>query len=161
MRTLEPDRPRFYFALPRLFAWLRSRNSARTEKNWVEANIAGAAVMLVSYLAIAHWLFADVARWKQIALLLPAIVVTWVFWLIVLYVNAQIIKVLRAAGALANLSNARAQSVLIGAVASALACYLLDAGALLHGIAVAWISAVCINLLAAVFLALLRSDNGS
>lgn len=162
MQTPEPDPARFYFALPRLVARLRGRNSRRTEKNWIEANIAGAVVMLISYLAIARLLLGEAAGWKQIALLLPlAVVATWCFWPLLLYVDAQIIKLLHAVGAITKLSNARAQSVLIGSVITALACYLLKMGPMLRALGAIWIAAVCVNLLAAVLLALTPSQDES
>ncbi len=160
MRSGEAGPPEFYFALPRLVAHLRARNAARTEKNWIEANIAGAAVMLVSYLAISRLWLSGFELWKQIALLLPAVVVTWIFWQLVLYIDAQIIKALRAAGFIRGLSNARAQSFFISTITTALAWYLLSGHAFLRAIGAAWIVAVCGNLLAATLLALddRRSD---
>lgn len=154
MPSPEPGAGQFYFALPRLVARLRGRNPERTERNWIEANTAGTMVMLVSYLAIARCLVGEAAGWKQIASLLPLVVVTWCFWLLVLYLDAQIIKLLRALGVLQELSNARAQSVLVGCVTTALALSVLKAGPMLSAIGAIWLGAVCVNLLAAVLLGL-------
>jgi hypothetical protein len=159
MPQTERAAPRFYFALPRLYERLRQRPSGRTELNFVEANIVGTAVMLISYLGIAHWVLRDAARWQQVAFLLPVVVLTWLFWLILLYLNAQIIKLLRAAGAFAHLSNARLQSVLAGVAVTVFAYKLCDAGPLLGAIGLAWLVAVCLNLGAAVSLALLQSHD--
>lgn len=153
MRSAESDAARFYFALPRFVARFCGRNFERTENNWLEANIVGAAVMLVSYLAITHYLLRRAPPSKQLLLLLPVIVVTWLFWLLVLYINAQIIKLLRATGIISDLSNARAQSLLIGTVTTALAYYLVIAGGIVAMIGAIWIDALCVNLLAAALLA--------
>lgn len=153
MRPAEADEPRFYFGLPRLFTYLRGRNPARSEANWVEANIAGAAVMLVSYLAIAHYCLRGATWVKELPLLLPLIVVTWIFWLLVFYVDAQLIKLLRAFGLARRCSNKRLQSVLIGAITTAFACYLLKATPNLRILGVVWITAVFANVVADALLA--------
>jgi hypothetical protein len=87
-------------------------------------------------------------------LLVAVVIVTWLFWLLILYINAQLIELLRVVGVLRHLSNARAQSVLICTATTMLSLSLLHAGPVLHAIGAIWIGAVFINLLAAMLLAL-------
>jgi hypothetical protein len=154
MRATERDAPQFYFALPRLIAFLRGGNSARTEKNWLEANVVGAVVMLLSYVAISHLLIPSLPLLTQIALLPLTALATWIFWLLVFYINAQIIKMLRAARLIQKLSNARVQSAIAGIIATAFAWWLLSAPGSLMVLATVWIIATCLNLIAAGLLAL-------
>ncbi|MBA3881855.1 MAG: hypothetical protein H0X73_03855 [Chthoniobacterales bacterium] len=156
MRSAERGAAEFYFALPRLVAHLRGANSDRTENNWIEANIAGAAVMLVSFLAISSFLWSASTLSMQIILLLPTVVITWLVWLLVLYVDAQLIKVLRAVGLLRGVPNARLQSLFISTITTVFACYLLNREPFLGTVAAVWIVAVFANLLATVVLAFLR-----
>ena len=153
MRSSERHGPEFYFALPRLVAHLRGHSARRTEKNWVEANIVGTAVMLITFLAILSFLWSGYRPSMQLVLLLPTVVINWVFWQIVLYIDAQIIKGLRAAGLVRGVSNARMQSLFISSITTVLACYLLTAGPLLAAVGIGWICAVFANLLAAMLLA--------
>lgn len=155
MRSTDPDAAQFYFALPRLVASLRGRNSARTEKNWLEANVAGAAVMLLSYLAISRLLLPPLPLPAQIAVLPLTVLATWIFWLLVFYINAQIIKMLRSVKLLRDLSNARLQSVIAGIIATAFAWWLTSsAPGIFKALGIAWITATCLNLMAAGLLAL-------
>lgn len=153
MQASDLDAPRFYFALPRLIAFLRGRDSARTEKNWLEANIVGAAVMLVSYTAISRLLIGGLAFWAQIASLVATAFATWIFWLLVFHIDAQIIKMLRAVGLIRDLSNARVQSAIVGIITTAFAWSLLAAPGWLKALGTAWIIATCLNLIAAGLLA--------
>ncbi len=156
MRSAERHGPQFYFALPRLVAHLRGQSARRTEKNWVEANIVGTAVMLISLLAILSFFWSGNRPSMQLVLLLPTVVITWVFWLLVLYIDAQIIKALRAAGMLRGVSNTRMQSLFISIITTVLACYLVTVGPLLAAIGIGWICALFTNLLAAMLLAFNR-----
>ncbi len=112
--------------------------------------------MLITFLAILSFLWSGYRPSMQLVLLLPTVVINWVFWLIVLYIDAQIIKALRAAGMLGGVSNARMQSLFINSITTVLACYLLTAGPLLAAIGIGWICAVFANLLAAMLLAFNR-----
>ncbi|MBA2744581.1 MAG: hypothetical protein H0U43_09815 [Chthoniobacterales bacterium] len=154
MRATDRDAPQFYFALPRLIASLRGGNSARTEKNWLEANVVGAAVMLLSYLAISRLLIPPLPLWAQIALLPLTALATWIFWQLVFYINAQIIKMLRSVNLIRDLSNARAQSAIAGIIATAFGWWLLSAPGSLKALGTVWLIATCLNLIAAGLLAL-------
>jgi hypothetical protein len=152
--------PHFYFALPRLMAKLWGGSAARTQNNWTEANIAGAASFLVSYAAALHLLTATVTtRWKQIVLVLLALLVTWLFWLMALYINSLVIKLLRACGIIRGLPDDRAQSVLIGIITTAFACWVIAANSSLRVIAVVWIAGVSLNLIAAAVLVFIAENN--
>lgn len=159
MARSEADDPQFYFALPRLIAALRHRNAARTETNWLEANVAGAAVMLVSYLALDRLCLGGAAFPRQLLFLLPLVLLTWIFWIIALYVNAQIIKLFRSFGMPAAVSNARAQSLLIAIITTGFACQLAGDPSWRRGIGITWITAVVVNLISAGCLAVSSRQN--
>jgi len=146
------ERPRFYFALPRLVASQLGGNADRTEDNWVEANIVGGAIHLICYAFAAHVLLDGLPLWAQAALLIPVAFLVWICWLIVLHINSVLIRLLRAAGLIRDLSNARAQSVLLGMVTTAFAFYLVENGSWLALLGIAWVAAVALNLLAAAIL---------
>lgn len=136
---------RFYFALPRM---LTDPKAARSEMNWGEANLAGAGVFLVSYAALDQLLAGP-----SIVLLVPLAILAWLLWIVALYVNSLVIKLLRACGLMRAVSDARAQSVLIGATTTALACWLLEADSWVRWLGAAWLVVTSLNLLAALALA--------
>jgi hypothetical protein len=147
-------RPRFYFALPRLLLRLAGGSSARTEQNWVEANIAGGAIHLILFLFVAHELLSGRVFWQQLALLLPVLVIWFVFWLIYLYLGSKLVSLLRV-----SMPPDRAQGVLIAIVTSACAWRLLQAGGLLRVVGAVWLCVVCANVVAAGLLTLLGDGN--
>lgn len=153
MRTAETRPAQYYFALPRLVASLRSQHAPRSENNWIEANIVGMGVMLVSYLAIARPLLRGAALATQLTLLLPLVLAMWPFWLLVLYLNALLIKLLRITGFLTDVSNARAQSILTALITTALAWQLLAGPPAMRAVGATWLVSVCLNFIAAAILA--------
>ncbi len=146
--------PVFYFSLPRLFARWRGGSDARTEMNWLETNVVGAAVHAVVYLFIAHLLLGGLPMWQQALWLLPLAAFVLLAWLIVLHANSLVVKLLRACGLMRTLPNHRAQSILIGIMTTAFACELLRAGSWLGLVGGIWLAAVILNLTAALALAL-------
>lgn len=159
MQQPEATRPQFYFALPRLLARLGGRSSARAENNWIEANAVGAAILLISYLLLTRLLLSDISRGLQVALLIPMLVATYFIWILILYGNTFVIRLLRAAGTLKSLSAARAQSLLIGITTTAFALHLLTANGWMRLIAQIWLGGVFLNLIAAMILAVMPSSS--
>ena len=152
----------FYFSLPRLLARWCGGSDERTEMNWLEANAVGIAVHGIAYLFTAHLLLSGLALWQQIALLLPVAVLVWICWLIVLYLNALIVKLLRICGLMRHLPDNRAQSILIGLMITICASELMSSDALaLFLVGAIWICAVSLNLAAAVVLAVLGHKDES
>jgi hypothetical protein len=159
MQDREPhDGARFFFSLSRLIAKLRGKNAGRTEQNWIEANVVGAAFYLVTYLCVANLLLSGLARWMQIALLLPVVFLVWAGWLILFYAGTLLIRLLRAVQPLPALPAHRIQGVLSGIVTTACAWQLLGADSWLRGIGLVWLIAVGLNLVAAAVLALGSPD---
>jgi hypothetical protein len=155
MATSDGAVPRYYFALPRLISRLRGGSSMRTENNWREANLAGGAVFLVSYAAVGRLLLRDATVTEELLLGLPIGIATWLFWLVALYVNSLEIRLLRACGLMRQLSDARAQSILIGLTTTVFACWLAAARSAAFLLALAWLCAATLNLTAAAILRLL------
>lgn len=153
------ERPEFYFALPRLLAKWRGQSAARTEKNWLETNIAGTLSHLVVYVFAFQLLLAESAPWNQLLLCIPLALLVWIFWLLVFYFNSWLIELLRTCGLMRRLSDSRAQSVIIGLMTTAFAVYLLFAGPCAAMLGIIWLAAVSLNLVAAAVLAL--SDAGA
>lgn len=143
------ERPRFYFALPRLIASQLGWNAERTESNWLEANLVGGLEHLIWYAFAADLLLGGLTTWLQIILLLPLAFLVWFCWLIVFYFNSLIIAGLRWCGLIAELPDARAQSILLGIITTAFAFHLVVRGALLSLGGIFWVTAVSLNLLAA------------
>jgi hypothetical protein len=143
------DPPRFYFALPRLIARQLGRNAERTERNWLEANVVGTFEHLIWFAFVADVLLAGRALWMQILLVIPIAFVTWICWLIALYVNSLIIRLLRGSGVVGDLRNARVQSVLLGILTTAFAVHLVAYDSPLALAGIAWVALLSANLLAA------------
>ncbi|MEY2528347.1 MAG: hypothetical protein QOJ05_437 [Verrucomicrobiota bacterium] len=157
----QPDKPRphFYFSLLRLLAGLRGGNAGRAENNWGEACLTGIAVYLISYLFFAQFVPDELKVWQQALLLVVLVFFICLFWLIVLYLNSLILGLLRLCGLLPAIPVRRAQSVLLGISASAMAWSLLEGGSWPAEIGAIWLIAVAMNLAAAAILAL-RNDTG-
>lgn len=154
MPATDAEEARFHFALPRLFTRLAGGDPKRVETNWLEANIVGAAVMLISYLALRRLLVGtDPSAVRELLLVVPLVLATWIFWLVALPFNALIIRLLRTAGVLTNVSTPDAQSVLVAVITTAFALQLTGAHAWPRLAGWLWIAAVCANLLAALLLA--------
>ncbi|HVF71650.1 MAG TPA: hypothetical protein VM940_08580 [Chthoniobacterales bacterium] len=151
----QPDRtPRFYFALLRLLAKWRGGDATRSEANSLEAWVAGVAIYGISYLFFAALIPAIVPLWGRLLLLLGVAVVTMLFWLLALYLNSLVIRLLRALGLCVSTPDRFIQSVLLAAAATAMACGLIERGGWRTELAAIWIVAVAMNLLAATILAL-------
>ena len=153
--------PVFYFSLPRLFERWRGGCDARTEMNWTEANAVGATVHAIFYVFAAHLFLGGLARWQQMILLLPLVSLVWIGWLVLLYLNTLILRLLRLGGLLRDLPDNRAQSFLVGVVATAFAIELIRAGSWLRFFGALWLAAVCLNLAAAAVLALLPRNESA
>lgn len=145
--------PQFYFSLLRLLAMRRGGDATRAESNGVEAWVAGVAINLVSYLFFARLLPADLKPWLTALSLVALAFVVWLFWLLVLYLNSVIIKSLRLGGFFRTIPIRRAQSILLGTWATAMAIDLLRRDSWMREVAAIWLIAVAMNLAAATVLA--------
>jgi hypothetical protein len=154
MNTLNPNQPQFYFALPRLIAMMRGANATRAENNGTEAWVGSVAIYLINYLFFAQFIPVDLRLWQKALLLAGLLFLVWLFWLVVLYLNSLIVKVLRLAGLFRSIPTRRAQSILLGTWATAMAFDLLNRGSWIGEAASIWLVAVAMNLAAAAVLAL-------
>jgi hypothetical protein len=152
--------PRFYFALPRLLALFRGGSSERAEKNAGEAWTASIASYLVSYLFFAQFIPETLGLFSKILSLVLLAFLVWLFWLLALFVNSLMIKLLQACGLFRTIPVRRAQSILVAGAASAMSFQLLQGGGWIAEIAAIWLVAVAMNLAAAAILAL-RNGNHS
>lgn len=150
--------PRFYFALPRLLAMLRGGDSRRAEMNGVEAWAASIAIFIITCFFFAGLLPDNLVWWLcGLALaVLPFLI--WLFWLLALYLNSLILNLLRSAGLFRALPQRRSQGVLIATIATAMALGLLQRNSFGAEIGAIWLTAVAMNLVAALVLAFRNGD---
>jgi hypothetical protein len=144
---------RFYFALPRLLAMLRGGDSRRGEQNSTEAWAVGIASYLVSYVFFAGLVPETFAWWLKGIALVILLFVVWLFWLLALYVNSLLLRLVSGSGLFRTLPVRRGQSVLVGATTTAMAFGLLQCGGLAGELGAIWLTAVALNLGAALILA--------
>ena len=153
MNALDPSRPHFYFALPRLIATMRGADGRRAENNGTEATVGSVAIYLINYLFVAQFVPATLPLWQTALWLAGIVFLTWFLWLLVLYLNSLIIKLLRPLGLFRSIPTRRAQSILLGTWVTAMAFDLLERGSWIGEVASIWLVAVTMNLAAAAVLA--------
>ncbi|HWM24915.1 MAG TPA: hypothetical protein VNP98_08820 [Chthoniobacterales bacterium] len=153
--------PRFYFSLPRFIALLRGGDTRRAESNAVEAWLVGLMMYLVHYLFFAHFSPSRLSPWLTALLVVLLAFWVWLFWLLLLYLNSLIIKLLRLGGLFRTIPIRRAQSILWGVCTTAMACALLEDSPWVREIGAIWLVAVALNLAAAVVLALSNATRPS
>jgi len=153
MKEFDPSRPRFYFSLLRLMALLRGADATRAETNEPEAWLAGVAMYLISFLFFAQFIPTDRTPWLTALSLIVLTFLVLLFWLLVLYFNSLVIKLLRPAGFFQSIPIRRAQSILLGLCATTMALDLARGGSWMGEIAGIWLVAVALNLAAAIILA--------
>lgn len=153
MNALDSSRPRFYFALPRLIGTMRGADSRRAENNAAEATAGGLAVYLINYLFFAQFVPAALPLWQTALWLGGMVFLTWFYWLLILYLNSLIIKILRPLGVFRSIPTRRAQSILLCTWTTAMAFDLLERGSWIGEVASIWLVAVAMNLTAAAILA--------
>jgi hypothetical protein len=145
----------FYFSLPRLVAKVCGGNARRAETNAMEAWAGGLIFYLISYVFFAaRFIPPGLAHWQTVLLLVALAFFVWLFWLLLLYINSIIIKLLQPCGLFRTLPSRRAQSILLGISTTAMACALLTRGSWIRGIGLFWLLAVAVNLASAFVLAL-------
>lgn len=148
------DKRQFYFSLLRLIVMLRGGDARRTESNGLEALLIGLTIYSIHYLFFATLFIPSNLEPWLIALLLVALAFwIWLFWLLLLYVNSVVVKVLHMGGLFRATPTRRAQSILWGISATAMACALLKSSPTLREFAAIWLVAVAMNLASAVVLA--------
>ncbi len=95
--------PVFHFALARLWARATGGSSRPAEKSWLEANVVGGLVHGMAYLFAAHFAWRNLTAWQATLLALPLALGVGLGWLLVLYLNSLVIRLLRALGLLRRL----------------------------------------------------------
>jgi hypothetical protein len=153
--------PQFYFSLPRFIALLRGGDTRRAESNAVEAWLVGLMMYLVHYLFFAHFIPLHLSPWLTALLLIVLAFWVWLFWLLLLYLNSVIIKLLHLGGLFRTIPTRRAQSILLVIFTTAMACALLKHSPWAHEIGAIWLVAVALNLASAVVLAFSNASRPS
>jgi len=153
MSQLNSPRPHFYFSLPRLIALFRGGDPGRAETNPVEARVVGGAIYLISFLFFAQFVPAGFKAWQSALSLMALVLFVSLFWLVVLFLNSLLIKLLRLGGIFQGIPIRRAQSILLGISATTMAWSLLQHASWMGEIAAIWLTAVALNLAAAIILA--------
>jgi hypothetical protein len=150
---------RFYFALPRLLAKLRGGDPTRAETNGMEAFSAHLAIYAISYLYFARFIPETLSGWLSGLMFVGLAFLVWLFWLLALYLNSVILKLLHHFGLARSLPQRRGQGVLIAATATAMAFALLERGSFVRELGAIWLTATAMNLIAAMILALSHGEN--
>jgi hypothetical protein len=154
MNKSDKRAPQFYFSLLRVIAMLRGGDARRTESNGFEALLIGLTIYSIHYLFFAT-LFIPSNRepWLTALLLVALAFWIWLFWLLLLYINSVIIKVLHGCGLFRAIPTRRVQSILWGISTTAMAYALLKSSPSLRELGAIWLVAVAMNLASAVILA--------
>ena len=148
------DKRQFYFSLLRVIAMLRGGDAGRTESNGFEAWLVGLTIYSIHYFFFATLLIPSHLKPWLTALFLVALAFwIWLFWLILLYINSVIIKVLDVCGLFHAIPTRRAQSILWGIYTTAMAGAFLKSSPALREFGAIWLVAVAMNLASAVVLA--------
>ncbi len=143
----------FYFSLSRLLAHWCGCDAKRSEKNYFEANLVGTFIHVVALAFGFRFLLARFPFWQEVLLVLPLALVVWIFWLLFFYFASLLTKAFRTLGIMREISDARAQSVLIGTVTTVFAFALIGGPRAFQIIGMVWIAAVALNIFAALLLA--------
>jgi hypothetical protein len=148
------DKRQFYFSLLRVIAMLRGGDAKRAESNGFEAWLIGLTMYSIHYLFFATlFIPSKLEPWLTALLLIALAFWIWLFWLLLLYINSVIIKVLHMCGLFRTIPTRRAQSILWGILTTAMACALLKSSPSLRELGAIWLVAVVMNLASAVVLA--------
>jgi len=154
--------PQFYFSLLRFLATLRGGDARRAESNALEGRLVGLMMYLIHYLFFATQFALPPNAPSLAALILIALAFwVWLFWLLLLYINSLIIKLLRVFGLFEAIPIRRAQSILWGIATTAMACALLQNTGWIRELGAIWLVAVAMNLTAAALLAFKNAARSS
>jgi hypothetical protein len=134
-----------YFSFFRLLARMRGGSSERSENNWIEAHGVGWIIYLVSFAFGAQLLWSQTVGWKFIVDLTVLAFLIWLAWLIILYLDLFVIRLLRLCGVCREISNRAVQSALILALTTALALLLARSDSWLRVIGMGWLLVVVAN----------------
>jgi hypothetical protein len=120
----------------------------------LEALLIGLTIYSIHYLFFAtRFIPSNLEPWLTALLLVALAFWIWLFWLLLLYINSVIIKVLHASGLFRAIPTRRAQSILWGISTTAMACTLLKSSPSLREFAAIWLVTVAMNLASAAVLA--------
>ena len=145
----------FYFSLFRVMAMLRGGDARRAESNGFEARLVGLMMYSIHYLFFATLLIpSNLEPWLTALLLVALAFWIWLFWLLLLYLNSVIVKVLRAVGFSRTIPIRRIQSISWGIVTTAMALELLQCSPWMRELGAIWLVAAAMNMTSALVLAL-------
>ena len=151
----------FYFSLPRIVAMLFGGNPQRSESNGFEAVLVGVWVYLIHLLYFAIKFIPHLpTRFLAPLLLIVIAIAIWPFWLLVLYLNALLIKLLRHFGLFQTIPNRRAQNILFGIYTTLMAGSVFAVHPWLWQLSAAWLLAVVLNLIAGLVLSYSDATRG-
>ena len=148
------NKSQFYFSLLRVIAMLRGGDARRAESNGFEAWLIGLTIYAIHYLFFSTlFIPSKLEPWLTALLLIALAFWIWLFWLLLLYINSVIIKMMHMCGLFRTIPTRRVQSILWGILTTALACALLKSSPSLRELGAIWLVAVVMNLVSAVVLA--------
>jgi hypothetical protein len=147
------DKRQFYFSLLRVIAMLLGGDARRAESNGFEAWLVGLMIYSIHYFFFATlFIPSNLEPWLTALILVALVFWIWLFWLLLLYINSVIVKVLHVCGLFRTISTRRTQSILWGISTTAMACWLLKSSPTLRELGAIWLVAVAMNLVSAMVL---------
>jgi len=154
----QPPSPRFYFALPRLLARFRGGNATRAEKNGSEAWAASVAIYAISYLYFAGFVPGPLSWWMRGLIFVALAFLVWLFWLLMLFLNSLLLKLVHSLGLFRSLPTRRGQGVLLAGATTAMAIALTQRDSFISEIGAIWLIATALNLVASLILVFNNGD---
>ena len=156
----EQQSPRFYFAFPRLLSKMRGGEALRAERNGMEAWCGSLAIYAISYLYFAAFVPDALSWWMRALFFIALAFLVMLFWLLMLYLNSLILKLLHGVGLFRSLPMRRGQSALVAvaATATAMAVALAQRDSIVSELGALWLIATAMNLTAAAILAFSNGD---
>ena len=152
----------FYFPLFRAIAFVSGRDARRSEGNGTEALMACFAIYVVHYLFFADWIVSlGLNKPLTVVLLLSLSFGIWFFWLLLVYFNWLMIRLVRGSGLFRQIPVRHIQSILWVTCTTVMAFSLLRANEVLHEVAALWLVIVAMNLAAAAILASSKASRES
>lgn len=144
----------FYFALPNLASRLRGQIRERVEGDPIEARLPGLAIFIVTC-SFAFKMSANRLSGWQLEFFIVALPFTaFFFWVVILYLNSLVVRLLRTIDLFKSVPNNRAQSVLICGLTTLFAGTLAISASWMRFVGFAWIAGLALNLAAAAVIAI-------
>jgi hypothetical protein len=148
--------PAFYFAMPRLINGFFGGASASSENNRLEAYLGSIVILAIPYLLGVHLFLREARGWIALIAYPLLLLAVCAFWLLALYANSLVIKVIRACGFFRETPDRYLQDALVWLLIALFAGRLAISNSWIHWVGAVCLAALSLNVCAAVSLAVLN-----